>query len=121
MTLAANSNIKANVKAIVGANSEWITPDWPVPAQVRAFMTARAGGVSRAPYDSLNLGTRCGDDVVAVMANRATLRKYLPAEPVWLRQVHGTKVIDAGKPLKLAGEPEADEGRLAEERPQDRL
>ena len=96
MTLTANPN------------TEWITPDWPVPARVRAFVTTRAGGMSRAPYDSFNLGTRCGDDVAAVTANRAALGKYLPAEPVWLRQVHGTQIIDAGRLLEPAREPEAD-------------
>ena len=89
-------------------NAEWITPDWPAPARVRAFVTTRAGGVSRAPYESFNLGTRCGDDVAAVLANRATLGNYLPAEPVWLRQVHGAQIIDAGKPQESAREPEAD-------------
>ncbi|MDD2845336.1 MAG: laccase, partial [Rhodoferax sp.] len=33
-----------------------LTPDWPAPAGVRAVCTTRTGGVSVAPYDSLNLG-----------------------------------------------------------------
>ena len=78
-------------------HSEWIVPDWPVPPNVRAFVTTRAGGVSAAPYDGFNLGTRCGDEAAAVRANRAQLRAGLPSEPAWLRQVHGARALDAGR------------------------
>ena len=73
----------------------WIVPDWPAPARVRALSTTRAGGVSVAPYDSLNLGTHVGDDPACVAANRAVVRRLLPSEPAWLNQVHGTAVVDA--------------------------
>jgi len=77
-----------------------ITPDWPVPPGVRAVSTTRAGGVSSGPFATLNLGGRAGDDPAAVSENRRRLaaRVDLPAPPVWLRQVHGTDVIEA-KPL----------------------
>ena len=84
---------------------DWIIPDWPAPAHVRAFVTTRAGGISRGPYASLNLGPRTGDDPEAVAANRRRLLAALPQAPRWLRQVHGTVVVDADG---LAGEPEAD-------------
>ncbi len=73
-----------------------ILPDWPAPPRVRALMTTRAGGVSRLPWDTLNLGDHVGDDVAHVAANRAALRAQLPAEPDWLRQVHGARVIELG-------------------------
>lgn len=78
-------------------NDAWLVPDWPVPAGVHALITTRAGGVSRAPYDSLNLGDHVGDDPADVAANRRCLRQALmgAGEPVWLEQVHGTCVIDA--------------------------
>ena len=41
---------------------DWLRPDWPAPAQVQALCTTRAGGCSRAPFDSLNLGDHVGDD-----------------------------------------------------------
>lgn len=68
-------------------------PDWPAPANVRAWVTERGGG---APYGTLNLATHVGDDAVAVAANRKRLRAALalPAEPGWLEQVHGTRVVD---------------------------
>lgn len=75
----------------------FISPDWPAPANVKALQTTRNGGVSRAPYASLNLGTHVGDDALAVAKNRQLLSSYLPNEPVWLNQVHGIEVIDAAK------------------------
>ena len=84
---------------------DWIVPDWPAPGNVRAFITTRAGGTSGGPYASFNLGLRTEDDPAAVAANRATLRSLLPQEPVWLRQVHGNRVIDADAPPAA---PEAD-------------
>lgn len=75
-------------------NSSFIQPDWPAPANIRALVTTRAGGVSIAPFDSLNLGDHVGDVPQAVAENRARLRRYLPAAPVWLQQVHGNHVVD---------------------------
>jgi len=76
---------------------ECIFPDWPVPAHVRAAVTTRAGGVSVGPYASLNLGDHVGDEPAAVVENRARLVQVLrlPAEPRWLKQVHGTCALDA--------------------------
>lgn len=76
---------------------EFIFPDWPAPANIKALTTTRVGGLSRGPYASLNLGDHAGDDPDVVRRNRARLREALalPAEPVWLRQVHGVSVVDA--------------------------
>jgi YfiH family protein len=78
---------------------------WPgLPASVSVLSTTRQGGVSEAPYDDgaggggLNLGTHVGDTEHAVTHNRALLRQQLPSEPVWLTQVHGTRVINADHP-----------------------
>jgi YfiH family protein len=86
---------------------QFIAPDWPAPANVRAAVTTRVGGVSHAPYDTFNLATHVGDDPAAVRANRAHLRAALalPAEPLWLKQVHGVAVVDAAR---AGTEPEAD-------------
>lgn len=72
-----------------------IVPDWPAPGSVRALQTTRAGGVSVAPYDSLNLGSHVGDAPLVVARNRMSLNALLPGEPVWLEQVHGTVVANA--------------------------
>jgi YfiH family protein len=72
-----------------------LAPNWPASPQIGAFCTTRAGGVSKAPFGSLNLGRYVNDEALAVSENRARVRALLPAEPVWLRQVHGTRVWDA--------------------------
>ena len=79
-----------------------LTPEWNAPAAVRAAFTLRGGGVSRAPFDTLNLGAGVGDVPEAVAENRLRLRSLLalPAEPAWLEQVHGTRVAE----LDAAGE-----------------
>ncbi len=84
---------------------EWITPEWPAPAGVRVVSTLRRGGVSAAPYESLNLGDHVGDDPAHVAENRRRLVSAagLPAEPQWLAQVHGKAVLDLD-----AGEPDAE-------------
>jgi len=61
---------------------QFIKPDWPVPPNVKALQTIRTGGVSVAPYASLNLGAHVNDDPIAVAANRQLLSPYLPSEPV---------------------------------------
>lgn len=82
-----------------------IFPDWPAPAQVKALQTTRLGGYSSGPYKSLNLGEHVGDDPLVVAANRQRLSAFVPSEPVWMHQVHGTNVIDAAQAGCL---PEAD-------------
>ena len=62
-----------------------IRPDWDAPASVRAFATTR------------DFGDLKSEDT------RAKLRSLLPSQPVWLRQVHGTRVVE----LPAAGEADA--------------
>eukprot|EP01034_Spumella_vulgaris_P038862 gene38862-47990_t len=45
----------------------------------------------------LNLGIHVGDQPHNVARNRALLAAELPDEPLWLNQVHGVQVVDAGK------------------------
>jgi purine-nucleoside/S-methyl-5'-thioadenosine phosphorylase / adenosine deaminase len=75
--------------------ADWIVPDWPAPPRVRSLVTTRNGGTSNPPYDSMNLAAHLDDDAAAVRANRERLRVHLPAEPCWLQQVHGTRVVEA--------------------------
>ena len=76
---------------------------------MRALFTTRAGGVSGSPHSSLNLGAHVGDEPANVAENRLRVRSLLPAEPVWLNQVHGIKVVMADVVASSAGVvPEAD-------------
>lgn len=88
----------------------FMVPDWPLPPGVRAVQTTRSGGVSLAPYASLNLALHVGDDPAHVQANRQRLRQdlALPGEPLWLEQVHGTEVYRAQDAALLAQAPHAD-------------
>ncbi len=75
----------------------FIQPDWPAPTPIKALSTTRLGGISQPPYDSLNLGLHVNDDHDKVLNNRRWLTRSagLPSSPLWLEQVHGTRVIDA--------------------------
>lgn len=61
--------------------------------------------MSSKPYASFNLGDHVGDHPIAVAANRAKLGASLPAEPLWLKQVHGSGIVTADQTV---GVPEAD-------------
>jgi len=74
-----------------------IIPNWPAPQNVRTLQTTRNGGYSATPYASLNLGDHVGDAPLTVERNRMLLQSLLPSEPVWLKQVHGTVMADAGQ------------------------
>lgn len=82
------------------AEPQILTPEWQAPRAVRAAFTLRGGGVSLAPYDSLNVGAHVGDSPAAVAENRRRVRARLnlPVEPAWLEQVHGTRVADLDAP-----------------------
>jgi YfiH family protein len=79
---------------------------------VHAFITTRDGGVSSGKFASLNLSMRVGDDPRCVARNRAILRACLPAEPAWVKQVHGTAVIDATRAT-----PDAEADGVVTQRP----
>ena len=72
---------------------DWLVPQWPVPGSIKAVFTTRAGGVSAAPFDTLNLGSHVGDMPESVAGNRAVLQRAVGTRRlVFLNQVHGTQV-----------------------------
>ncbi|MDO4637706.1 MAG: peptidoglycan editing factor PgeF [Lautropia sp.] len=86
-------------------------PPAPAPSVEWAF-TLRTGGVSQSPWDGggdkgdgLNLGLYCGDEASAVRCNRQRLAAAIGRPIVWLRQIHGTTVVDQD----LCGENPAGE------------
>ena len=72
--------------------NDWLKPDWQAVG-AGALMTARQGGVSAAPFDSMNIRFGVGDDPQAVERNLAILQQHLPAVPVFLNQVHEARVV----------------------------
>ncbi len=62
-------------------------------------VTTRVGGVSAAPYDTLNLGLHVGDDAAHVVVNRERAATAFGAgldELVFARQVHGAAAVRVG-------------------------
>ena len=77
----------------------FLIPDWPAPANIKAFTTTRASGASEGPYASFNIATHVNDDNQRVLQNRAYLKRALnlPAEPMWLDQVHGMHAVNGAE------------------------
>jgi len=95
-----------------------IEPAWAASVRVGALMSIRAGGVSAAPWDSLNLGIAVGDDPAHVAENRRRFVAATGAAPCWLKQVHGATVVRAAAqpadaPLPLADASWTDEPGIA--------
>jgi polyphenol oxidase len=87
----------------------WLAPTW-ANGRVGALMSTREGGVSGGAFASMNLGAAVGDEPERVVANRARFAAICNAAPVFLRQVHGTRVVRIGAADALPGAPfhEAD-------------
>lgn len=81
-----------------------IKANWPAPANVQAYTSTRLGGVSKAPFESLNLGYSSGDDRLAVSQNREQLNRslQLPNPPSWHTQTHSNIARHATDPTEEA-------------------
>lgn len=93
------------------ATSEpWLVPDWPAPDRVCSLQTTRQHPLdhSRGACASFNLALHVNDAAAAVLANRALLLDQLPAEPIWLQQVHGVHVMAAEQRERYDDPPQAD-------------
>ena len=72
-----------------------ITPQIGIDG-VEIRVTTRLGGVSRPPYETLNLGDHVGDRANHVRENRDRVGGVIPGDAMnWLKQVHGTRVVEA--------------------------
>ena len=80
----------------MSVDADWLAPGWCV-ARVGALMTTRHGGRSVGPYASMNVGIAVGDDSEAVASNRGLLNEAIGASPVFMRQVHGARVLHVGR------------------------
>jgi YfiH family protein len=73
--------------------------------------TTREGGVSRPPFESLNLGGHVGDDPRAVESNRSKVAAAvgIPGERLlFMQQCHGRQVVVADGPWGPDGPPRSD-------------
>jgi len=78
-----------------------IIPDWPAPCTIGAAMSTRRGGVSRSPFDDLNLRPSglntvgAAPEALAESAeNIARWQAAIGVRPVFLQQVHGREVAN---------------------------
>ena len=86
---------------------DWLRPQWPAPAGIKAVFTTRAGGVSAVPFDTMNLAGHVGDAPEAVIANRAALQHAVGTGRIaFLNQVHGIEVVRLG--------PDSPDGQSAD-------
>ena len=91
-------------------DADWLRPDW-VAAGAASLMTTRNGGVSAAPFDSMNVRTAVGDDPACVAENRRRLAAALTAaagravDAVYLDQMHGARVVRLTRTDLARGEP----------------
>jgi len=76
----------------MGLANSIITPDWPAPENVRAWITTREHGVSGGPFESLNLGDHVGDNAEDVVSNRRLLEACVGCDVQWLQQTHTTDI-----------------------------
>lgn len=68
------------------ARLDWIVPRWPAPSNVHALSTTRNFGNGEIDFAPRGAG---------ITAARAALSRFVPREPLWLAQVHGTAIVSA--------------------------
>jgi polyphenol oxidase len=76
-----------------------------VSVRIRRVTTTRAGGVSKPPFDTFNLGDHVGDAPAAVAANRARLARAIglgAGRVVWMNQIHGDRVEVVDEPRDVS-------------------
>jgi YfiH family protein len=100
MTCNPSTPIQTTILMTTTSEADWIRPAWSDAGSVRALITTRAGGCSLGPFAGLNLHPGKDSDLPderdqpdCVARNRAILESRLPQPPVWLTQVHGTRVL----------------------------
>ncbi|HEX8741303.1 MAG TPA: peptidoglycan editing factor PgeF [Casimicrobiaceae bacterium] len=106
--MTANTTVAARIAA---ARLDWIVPQWPVPETIEAFVTTRNGRDEAGHPTAFDPGGHARPQdaaaAAAVLADRARLASFLPAEPHWLEQVHGADVVRVGA-QSAAPAPRAD-------------
>jgi polyphenol oxidase len=79
--------IASLAERFAAAKLDWIVPDWPAPGRVCALSTTRNGRAG----ETLDLAADHPQFEIA----RGELRRWLPADPVWLAQLHGAAICEA--------------------------
>jgi YfiH family protein len=91
---------------VASGGAVYVAPD-PEPEGARIWFFSRRGGVSKGPYDSLNVSSKVGDDPAAVEKNRSLIREAMDGRPsAWSQQVHADGIVRVSGP-GFAGEADA--------------
>lgn len=97
---------------IAAARLDWIVPDWPAAAAVEAFVTTRNGRDDAGAPVPFDPGPQAlpqdAGAAAAVRIDRERLARFLPADPCWLEQVHGTRVVVVDGAHRASDTPRAD-------------
>ena len=91
---------------LASQGKNFLTADWPAPANVKTLITTRNGGVSEGVYRSLNVGSHVGDNLEAVLRNREIVQEQVGLPVAYLNQIHSTIVVNAAE--ALGNTPDAD-------------
>jgi polyphenol oxidase len=89
------------MKLVRQGKISYLQPAWAASGDVYAGFTTRNGGVSRPPYNSLNLGYNTDDARHNVEGNRSNLARAFDIQPhllLTVRQVHGTDILIVDEP-----------------------
>ncbi|MEJ2199730.1 MAG: peptidoglycan editing factor PgeF [Desulfuromonadaceae bacterium] len=89
------------MKHVKQGKINYLQPTWGDSSDVLAGFTTRNGGVSRPPFNSLNLGFNTDDARFHVEGNRSTLTRAFNLSPhqlLTVKQVHGTDVLVLDQP-----------------------
>lgn len=79
----------------------------PEPETAKIWFFTRLGGVSKQPFDSLNVSVKVGDDRRSVEENLSRIKNVIGGgSSAWVRQVAGDKVVKVDEP-GFAGEADA--------------
>jgi polyphenol oxidase len=96
----------ALAQSLAAAGLDWIVPQWPAPPNVHALSTTRNCGsdheIDFAPSSP------------AIGAARTALRRFVPREPVWLAQIHGTVFVSADYPPSSTPRADGSVARVAD-------
>lgn len=79
----------------------YLQPEWAATGKIQAGFTTRNGGVSRAPFNSLNLGLNTEDLRANIEGNRSTIVRAFDLHPQMLltvQQTHGNNILVVDEP-----------------------
>ncbi|ABA90186.1 laccase family multicopper oxidase [Syntrophotalea carbinolica DSM 2380] len=89
------------MKLVRKGKISYMQPDWAIEKPVEAGFTTRNGGISRPPYNSLNLGYNTEDAPHNVEGNRSNLTRAFDLHPhqlLTVKQVHGNDILIVDQP-----------------------